>query len=85
MPSADRDLRRLDDGPQRDAIELIDDLSEDPSLVSAIELRGHPGIWRVRFHHDRCRMIYQITKSQRRILVMRIRYRPTAYEGMKSK
>ena len=85
MPVAERDLHRLDDGPRRDAIELIADLGENPALVPAIELSGHPGVWRARFHHDRCRIVYRITKAQRRILVIRIRPRATAYDGMKRK
>lgn len=61
------------------------DLAEDPTLITAIEMRGSPGVRRARFHHDRYRMIYQISRGRKHILVTRIRPRPTAYEGMKGK
>jgi mRNA-degrading endonuclease RelE of RelBE toxin-antitoxin system len=61
----------------------MEDLREDPSVVPAIELRRNPGTWRARFHHDRFRIVYQILKAQKLIIVRRIRPRPTAYIGMK--
>jgi mRNA-degrading endonuclease RelE of RelBE toxin-antitoxin system len=82
-PSARRELRHLEDGPRQAALELIADLAEDPALVPAIELDANPNNWRARFHHDRCRMVYQISSSRKHILVTRIRPRPTAYESMK--
>jgi mRNA-degrading endonuclease RelE of RelBE toxin-antitoxin system len=82
-PSARRDLGQLEDGPRQAAIELLQDLSEDPMLVPAVELRANPQIWRARFHQDRYRMIYQIAKTAKRVIVKRIRPRPTAYKGMK--
>jgi mRNA-degrading endonuclease RelE of RelBE toxin-antitoxin system len=81
--SAQRELRQLDDGPRQAAAELLEDLAEDPALADAIELRGKPDTWRARFHHDRYRMIYQISRGRKHIRVTRIRARPTAYEGMK--
>jgi len=83
--SAQRELRQLEDGPKRAAEELLQDLAEGPTLVTAIEMRGNPGVWRARFHHERYRMIYQISRGRKHILVTRIRPRPTAYEGMKGK
>jgi len=82
--SAQRELRQLEDGPQRSAEDLLKDLAEDPAVIPAIELRGKRDTWRVRFHNDRYRMIYQVSKARKRIIVTRIRPRPTAYEGMKS-
>ena len=63
-------------------MDLLQDLAEDPTLVPAIELRANPRIWRARFHQD-YRMIYQIATGAKRIIVKRIRSRPTAYRGMK--
>jgi mRNA-degrading endonuclease RelE of RelBE toxin-antitoxin system len=84
-PSAKKEFRQLDEGPKQAASELILDLEEDgPAHVPAIQLRNQPAVWRARFHHDRYRMIYQVAKAQRRIIVKRIRLRPVAYEGMKS-
>ena len=81
-PSARRDLRQLGDGPRQAAIDLLQDLADDPTLVPAIELRASPQIWRARFHQD-YRMIYQVAKSAKRIIVKPIRLRPTVYKGMK--
>ncbi len=82
-PSAKREFRQLEDGPRRDAEELIADLREQgPAIITAIELRGHPDTWRARFH-DGYRMIYRVSRSRKHILVTRIRSRPLAYEGMK--
>jgi len=83
-PTAQREFRQLDDGPQRSAAELIADLAEDPTLTPAIELRGKPDTWRARFHNDRYRMIYQVSRGRKHILVTRIRPRSTAYEGVGS-
>ena len=83
-PSARKDLSQLGDGPRQSAIDLFQDLAEDPMLVPAVELRGKPGTLRARFHQDRYRMIYQIAKAANHIIVKRIRPRSTAYEGMKN-
>lgn len=82
LESARRDLRLLGDGPQQDAIALLDELAEDPMLVQPIEMSGKANVWRVCFHGD-YRLIYQIAKAQKRVIVLRIRPRSTAYEGMK--
>lgn len=83
-PSAQRELRQLlEDGPRQAALELIEDLAEEPAMIPALELDANPGNWRVRFHHDRYRMISQISRSRKHILVTRIRPRPIAYESMK--
>jgi len=80
--AAQRQFRNLESGPRQAAAELIADLAEDPSIVPSIELRGKPHIRRARFHHDRYRMIYLIARAGKRIIVKRIRPRPTAYEGI---
>lgn len=82
QPSARQAYRKLDEGPKRDAAELMQDLEENPDDVPAIQLRANPGVWRARFHRT-YRMIYQISKAEKRIIVMRIKPRETAYKGMK--
>ena len=82
--TARRELRLPDEGPQRDATELMQDLAgEGPFIVPSLQMRGLPDTWRARFHHDRYRMVYQVSRKRRQILVTRIRLRPTACEGMK--
>jgi mRNA-degrading endonuclease RelE of RelBE toxin-antitoxin system len=46
-------------------------------------MRGYPDTWKIRFHHDDYRMIYQVSRRQKRIIVKRMRPRPIAYDGMK--
>jgi hypothetical protein len=53
------------------------------ALVEAIRMRGYVETWRVRFHHDAYRMVYQVSRTRRHIVVTRMRPRPIAYEGMK--
>lgn len=82
-PAARRDLRLLDEGPRRAALDLLFELEEQgPELVSSIELRANPSIPRVPFH-ERYRMIYEISKARKQISVTRIRLRSSAYKGMK--
>ncbi len=81
--SAKRELRELEEGPRREAGELIQDLAVDPTNIpGAIELRANPNHWRIRFHHN-YRILYFIAKAQRRVIVRRIRPRPIAYKGIK--
>lgn len=80
---ARKNLRELDEGPKRDAAELLHELEEDPFSVPAIQLRSHaPGTMRARFHGT-YRMVYQISKSEKRVIVLRIKPRGTVYRGMK--
>jgi mRNA-degrading endonuclease RelE of RelBE toxin-antitoxin system len=67
------------------ASELLQDLTEgppDPETRTSIELRANPKVWRIRFH-DNYRMIYQVSKAEKRIIVTRIKARSEAYKGMK--
>ena len=81
--SADRQLQNLPGGPKRDAAELLEDLKEDPFSVPAIQLRAHPpGTMRARFHGN-YRMVYQISKAEKRVIVLRIGPRGTVYKRMK--
>jgi mRNA-degrading endonuclease RelE of RelBE toxin-antitoxin system len=79
--AARKDLRELAEGPQQAAIDLLEDLAEDPAGAGAVEMRGKPNTWRVRFHGN-YRLIYRESRTQNRIIVLRIRPRETAYEGM---
>jgi len=83
-PAARRQYRQLEDGPKSAAKELLEDLeAEGPAHIQAIELRANPDTWRARFHHERNRMIYQVSPTRRLILVTRIKPRSSAYEGMR--
>jgi mRNA-degrading endonuclease RelE of RelBE toxin-antitoxin system len=82
-PTAQREFRQLAEGPKRDAEEVIEDLREQgPALVQAVQLRGYPDLWRVRFH-ETYRMVYQVSRSRKHIFVTRMRPRRIAYKGMR--
>jgi mRNA-degrading endonuclease RelE of RelBE toxin-antitoxin system len=82
-PTARRQYRQLEDGPKSEARDLLEDLeAEGPDSIPAIELRRNPNVWRIRFHNN-YRLIYQLSKAEKRIIVVRIKSRDKAYEGMK--
>jgi mRNA-degrading endonuclease RelE of RelBE toxin-antitoxin system len=82
--SARREFRLLDEGAKQDAMEILQDLAEEgPVVVPAIELKKYPDAWRARFHHERFRIVYLVSRTRKRIVVIRIRPRPIAYVGLK--
>jgi mRNA-degrading endonuclease RelE of RelBE toxin-antitoxin system len=84
LPRAQRELAKLEDGPLQDAIAILDEMRENgPEFIPSIELRANPNLWRARFHHERFRILYQVSRTKKRIVVIRIRPRPTAYHGLK--
>ena len=56
------------------------ELQAGPTTGGGQELEGHPDVWSVRV--DRWRIVYEVDREQRAMLVTRIRPRPTAYEGL---
>ena len=46
----------------------------------ALELRGFPGIWRIRLETGNRRMIYLVNVEQRTIVILEILRRAEAYE-----
>jgi mRNA-degrading endonuclease RelE of RelBE toxin-antitoxin system len=84
LPAAQKELARLENGPLQEAVSILEDMRENgPEFIPAIELRANPATWRARIHHDRFRMLYQVSRTKKRIVVIRIRPRPSAYEGLK--
>jgi len=58
-------------------------LTEDPFQLAAIPLWGYDSMNRIRFYRDRFRLIYWVSKKQRKVIVTRVRPRGTAYIGMR--
>ena len=57
-----REFRQLEDGPKRAAEELLQDPAEQvPRSSRQSSCAAHT--YRARFHHDRYRMVYQVSKS----------------------
>jgi mRNA-degrading endonuclease RelE of RelBE toxin-antitoxin system len=83
-PAAKKQYRLLEEGPKRDAAELIEDLAEDPTRIpGAIPMKGYANAYRARFHHQQYRMVYEIFKGSRTVVISRMRPRPAACQGMK--
>ena len=56
-------------------------LADGPyGIPTAIELRGFPGVWRIRLAVGNRRLIYHVNEEQRSILVLDILRREEAYE-----
>jgi mRNA-degrading endonuclease RelE of RelBE toxin-antitoxin system len=70
--------------PKRDAGDLIEHLSEDPTNIPlAILMDTYTHTWRAHFHHRRYRMVYEISPGPKTVLVLRMGPRPNIYDGMK--
>ena len=84
-PAARREYTQLEEGPRRSAASVIaEQIEEGPELSGAILRRGYRDTWRVRFHNDRFRMVFEAFRKRRQIIVIRIRPRSTAYRGLRN-
>jgi mRNA-degrading endonuclease RelE of RelBE toxin-antitoxin system len=83
-PLAKRQYRVLEDGPKRDAAELMQDLQEDPlNIPGAVLVTGYKNAERARFHHKRYRMVYEVFKASKTVIVFRMQPRPVVYDGLR--
>jgi mRNA interferase RelE/StbE len=76
LPSAARDLARLEPSVQRRVARRIDQLAADPRGGS-IKLRGAADIWRARAGDYR--ILYRIEDDRLVVLVMKIGHRRNVY------
>jgi mRNA-degrading endonuclease RelE of RelBE toxin-antitoxin system len=81
-PSALRELRQLEDNANAEALQVIQELSEDPFPQDAVGLRGHPGVYRIRCCRDAYRIVYSVSRKKRKVIVQRVRPRQSAYQGL---
>ncbi len=78
--SAQRALRAIVEGDVRDELyEAVNDLEADPFPPDAIELKGNPGVFRIRV--GQYRVLYQVSEKQQKIVIERVSLRETAYKG----
>ncbi|HYL77623.1 MAG TPA: type II toxin-antitoxin system RelE/ParE family toxin [Bryobacteraceae bacterium] len=82
--SADREISRLPRDLAREAKDTIESLLDDPIPPGSVKLRGYVNAYRVRFGHERYRILYTVNSHRRHIHVFRVRPRPTAYVKMKN-
>ena len=78
---AAREFRKPDDELAEAAAVVFAELGEDPTPADAVELKSHPGLYRIRFAPG-WRLVYRVSPSRRRVLVMRIQRRETVYSGL---
>jgi len=82
LPSAQRELDALAERVRFEAVQAILDLSEEPIPQDALELEGHRHAYRIRCHRDQYRIVYRVSEQQRRVLILRVRLRASAYDGL---
>lgn len=80
--SAQRELDRLPDNVWQEGIEAIADLREDPLPYGSILLEGYTDLYRIRFYRNQYRIVYRVSEQQRRVIIMRVRPRGSAYQGL---
>lgn len=83
--SADREISRLTRDLAREAKDTIESLLDDPIPPESVKLRGYVNAYRVRFGHERDRVLDTVNPHRRHIHVFRVRSRPTAYVKMKNR
>ena len=74
------ELRSLSVEPRRRAKWRARALRAGPDVPGAKKLEGHENLWRISF--GRYRIVYQVDDSRRVSTIIRVRRRPTAYEGL---
>lgn len=80
-PRARREIGELRDPARREARHLLEDLHDFPLELADTILEGHEGLY-ARFYRGRYRMLYRVSPKQRRVIVLCVRPRETAYEGL---
>lgn len=81
LPSAERELAKLDEATRADVLDTLEYLREVPVPDEAEELRGHPRRYRI-YVGAGYRLVYRVSVKQRKIIVQRIRPRGKAYVGL---
>ncbi|MBA2633588.1 MAG: type II toxin-antitoxin system RelE/ParE family toxin [Chloroflexi bacterium] len=76
LPSAARELSKLEPAVRRRLARRIDRLAQDPR-AGAVKLRGAEHTWRVRVGDHR--ILYQIQDDRLLILVIRVAHRRDVY------
>jgi len=60
-------------GPCKMVAPILDELAGDPFLEASSAVEGHRGHYRTPFYRGQYQMIYKVSKSQRKVVVTRIR------------
>jgi mRNA interferase RelE/StbE len=75
-------LSKDDDRVKAEAAQAIQSLAEDPLPEGSLELRGHPKVYWIRCCRGSYRIVYRVSAQQRKVIVLRVRPRASAYQGL---
>lgn len=77
LPSAARELSKLEPSVRLRIARAVDRLAEDPRPSGAAKLRGSDDVWRVRVGEHR--VLYAIEDDRLVVLVIRVGHRRSVY------
>ena len=77
LPSAARELTKLDIAVQRRLARVIDRLADDPRPTGAVKLRGADDVWRVRVGDYR--ILYRLEEDRLVVLIVKVGHRREVY------
>jgi mRNA-degrading endonuclease RelE of RelBE toxin-antitoxin system len=80
-PRARRELFDLPDSARKEVVYDILALRDDPTPADSVPLRRLRDYYRIYVNRSRYRVIYRLLGG-RRVLILRVRPRPTAYQGL---
>lgn len=81
---SNNDFEALTKAQKLEILALIEELQEDgPAIAGAIQLRSNQNTWAVRFDNARYRMIYEVSKAKRQIILSRMQPRGVVYKGLR--
>jgi mRNA-degrading endonuclease RelE of RelBE toxin-antitoxin system len=75
-------LSNDDDRVKVEAAQAIQYLAEDPLPEGSVELHGHPKVYRIRCCRGSYSIVYRVSAKQRKVIVLRVRPRASAYQGL---
>ena len=78
--AAEAERHSLSPHPKREIKQELRKLNEGTDRPNVKPLEGVPDTWTVRV--NRLRIVFELDEAERTIRVIRIRPRPTAYEGI---
>ncbi|SRR5712692_3108293 len=84
LPGAGRDFRLLPDPERDEALNIIEDMKEDPFLPGIEKVRSYNNRYKIRFGRgERYRLLADIFPESRRVLIGVVELRgPRTYSGM---
>jgi|KBSSwiStaDraftv2_1062776.scaffolds.fasta_scaffold2244715_1 mRNA-degrading endonuclease RelE of RelBE toxin-antitoxin system len=73
LSGTEKEYDGLAEAVRASALATLDELAGDPFLEASSAVEGHRGHYRTPFYRGQYQMIYKVSKSQRKVVVTRIR------------